>query len=131
MTDPIADMLTRMRNAIAVKKKQTSVPSSKQKVALAHLLVSSGWLEKYEEKVIGGPIKELILTFKYDSEGRCAISNLKRVSKPSRRVYVNKEAISDVRNGFGIAIISTSKGLMTNKEAKKVGHGGEVVCEIY
>ena len=131
MTDPIADMLTRMRNAIAVRKQQTVVPSSKQKVALAHLLVSSGWLEKYEEKPLDNNKKDLIVTFKYDQKGQCAISDIKRISKPSRRVYVNKEGISEVRNGFGIAVISTSKGLMTNKEAKKDGHGGEVLCEVF
>ena len=131
MTDPIADMLTRMRNAIAVRKKQTSVPHSKQKTALAHLLTQHGWLEKYEEKALEGAKKELVLTFKYDDEGKSIISNITRISKPSRRVYVGKDGISEVRNGFGISVISTSKGFMTNKDARKDGHGGEIVCEVF
>jgi small subunit ribosomal protein S8 len=131
MTDPIADMLTRMRNALAVKKKQAIIPSSKQKAALAHLLCKHGWLEKYEEKDLPGNKKELVLTFKYDEEGKSVITNLRRISKPSRRVYVGKETIDEVQNGYGIAVISTSHGLMTNKDARKDGQGGEVLCELF
>jgi len=131
MTDPIADMLTRIRNATAVKKRQTVVPSSKQKVALAHVLVKSGWLEKYEEKEHTGPKKDLILTLKYDDHGKSVITSIKRISKPSRRVYIDKASIGKVHSGYGVAVISTSQGLMTNKEAKSVGHGGEVLCELF
>lgn len=120
-----------MRNALAVKKQQTNVPHSKQKAALAHLLVKHGWLEKYEEKELGGNKKELVLTLKYDEDGKPAISTITRVSKPSRRVYVGKDAIYEVRNGYGISVISTSKGLMSNKDARRDGFGGEVICEVY
>lgn len=137
MIDPIADMLTRIRNASAVKKETVVLPMSKIKLNIAKILVDGGWIEKAEiVKSTGGKNKseafdELKLTLKYKKDGMPAITSLKRISKPGRRIYVNKEELPKVLNHYGIAIISTSRGLMTNKEASKTGVGGEVVCEIY
>lgn len=137
MIDPIADMLTRIRNAQAVKKTVVSMPMSKIKSNVAKILVAENWITKSEVVKASGvknqanQFDELKLTLKYDSDGRGAIRSIKRISKPGLRVYVNKENLPHVLNNFGIAIISTSQGLMTNKEARKKGFGGEVLCEIY
>lgn len=137
MIDPIADMLTRIRNAQAVKKAQVSMPLSKIKLNVAKILVAENWITKSEVVKATGiknqanQFDELKLTLKYDSNGVGAIRSIKRISKPGLRVYVNKEKLPYVLNNFGIAIISTSQGLMTNKEARKKGFGGEVLCEIY
>lgn len=134
MTDPIADMLTRIRNALAVRKPEVIVPFSKMKLSVAQILLKEGFVKEVEkvarENQKAG-INEIKITLKYLGPKEPAISNLKRVSTPGRRVYVTKDNIPKVLNNLGIAIISTSRGLMTNKEAKKVGLGGEVVCEIY
>jgi len=130
MTDPIADMLTHIRNAVAVRKDTTTMPSSKQKVALAHLLAKEGFIESYEENELPGNKKDLTLALKYSTNGTSVISGVKRVSKPSRRVYVAKDELPIVQNGYGIAVISTSKGLMTNKQAKTADVGGEYMCEV-
>ena len=107
------------------------MPSSKLKVALAKLLVEEGWLEHYEEKELPGNKKELSVTLKYAKSGNPVISHVSRVSKPSRRVYVNKDQLPVVRNGLGVAIISTSQGLMTQKQADEQSVGGEYVCDLY
>jgi small subunit ribosomal protein S8 len=136
MIDPIADMLTRIRNASAVRKNEVVLPMSKIKLNIAKLLEREGWVGKVE--VIKGEGKknnssvfdELKIELKY-KDNRPAISSLKRISKPGLKVYSSKDELSSVLNNLGIAIISTSHGLMTNKEARKKGVGGEVICEIY
>ena len=137
MTDPIADMLTRIRNASAVKKYEVVLPMSKMKFEIAQILKKEGWIN--DASVIKIPsvknktarFDQIKLVLKYKKSGRSAITNIKRISKPGLRIYVGKDELPRVLNNLGIAIISTSKGLMTNKEAKQVGLGGEVICEIY
>ena len=137
MTDPIADMLTRIRNALAVKKYEVVLPMSKVKHEIAKILEREGWIYKVE--VIKGVSKknknsvfdELKIILRYKKSGRPAITSVKRVSKPGLRIYVDKDNLPRVLNNMGVAIISTSQGLMTNKEARKKGVGGEVICEVY
>jgi small subunit ribosomal protein S8 len=137
MTDPIADMLTRIRNALAVGKDEVVLPMSKIKFNIAKLLEREGWIVKAEvikgglQTKRGSRFDQLRIVLKYDKAGKPAIRALKRVSKPGLRVYVTKDKIPYVLQGYGIAIISTSQGLLTNKEAKKRGIGGEVLCEIW
>ncbi len=137
MTDPIADMLTRIRNASAVKKYEVVLPMSKMKFEIAQILKKEGWINDTSViKAVSAKNKtakfdQLKIVLKYKKSGRPAISNIKRISKPGLRIYVGKDELPRVLNNLGIAIISTSKGLMTNKEAKQVGLGGEVICEIY
>lgn len=128
MMDPIADMLTRIRNAALTRKQDVSIPFSKVKLALAKILEKEKYLAAVE--TIDEPVKTIRLQLKYQNK-KSVINSLRRVSKTSNRVYVKKEDLPRVLNGFGVAIISTSKGMMTNKEAKKMGLGGELVCEIY
>lgn len=128
MTDPIADMLTRIRNASQVNKKEVALPYSKIKMSIAQILVRAGYLAKAEE--VKEKIPSILLTLRYDN-GMPAVRNLKRVSKPGGRQYVKKDEVGRVLNGFGLSILSTPKGLLTDSEAKKAGVGGEVLCEIY
>ena len=136
MTDPIADMFTRIRNASAVKKTETLMPMSKLKYEIAKILEREGWI-KGAEVIAGGlnarrsSFDELKISLKYQKNGKQHLSVINRVSRPGLRVYVDKDNIPTVLNNFGIAIISTSKGLMTNKEAKMQKIGGEVIGEIY
>ncbi len=136
MTDPIADMLTRIRNASAVKKREVVLPMSKVKYNIAQILEQEGWVAKVEiiksqgEKNNSFVFDELKIVLKYKNN-KSVISSLKRISKPGCRVYVNKNKLPRVLNNLGIAIISTPLGVMTNKEARKKGVGGEVICEIY
>jgi len=135
MTDPIADMLSRVRNALAVRKEAVVLPMSKIKYQIAKILEANNWVEKVEEmegqgKKEKSKFKEIKIVLKYKS-GKPAISSIKRISKPGLRVYVKKNELPRVLNNLGIAIISTPQGLMTNREAKKRGLGGEVICEIY
>ncbi|MFZ5365073.1 MAG: 30S ribosomal protein S8 [Patescibacteria group bacterium] len=128
LTDTIADMLTRIRNASAVKKAEVTMPYSKLKFAIAQILKQEGYIkdvQKKEEK-----FGEISIALKY-TNGQPAIRNIKRVSKTGRRIYVGKDHMPRVLNNLGIAIVSTSKGIMTNKQARKAGVGGEVICEIY
>jgi small subunit ribosomal protein S8 len=128
MTDPIADMLTRIRNASLVKKSEVAVPFSKIKLAIAQALVKEGYLEKAEKTK--DAVAQLVLTLKY--EGREPVIHvLKRVSKPGQRRYVKNSEIQKVLNGFGIAIISTPRGIMTSWEAARDKVGGEIICEVY
>ena len=137
MSDPIADMLTRIRNASAVRKEVVVLPMSKIKYNLAKILERDGWIGKVDvikiesKKNNSFMFDELRIALKYNSNGNSRISSLKRISKPGRKIYVGKEDLPKVLNNLGIAIISTPQGLMTNKEAKKLGVGGEVICEIY
>lgn len=126
MTDPIADMLTRIRNAQAVKKSEVVLPYSKLKHSLAQILVREKYLANVE-KLEGAKLK---IGIKYDAQGP-VIRSLRKVSKPGRRVYRGHKELPYVLNNLGIAIISTSQGLVTNKEARIKKMGGEVICEIY
>ncbi len=128
MTDPIADMLTRIRNASLVRKTEVVLPFSKLKLAIANVLVREGYLGKVEERQDGHPY--LVLSLKY-TNGQSAIQSLKRVSTPGGRCYVKHDKIKRVLNGYGIAIISTPQGLFTDNEARAAKIGGEILCEIY
>ncbi len=133
MTDPIADMLNRIRNAQAVSKKTVVIPYSNLKYEIAKILEKQKLIGKVEKKG-RKPKKVLEITLKYSSAGQTdssVISNLKRISKPGQRIYTGTKEIRSVRGGYGISIISTSKGLMTNKEAKRKKLGGEIICEIW
>jgi len=128
MTDPISDMLTRIRNAILSKKEWVVVPFSKIKFEIAKILENEKFINNVELLEKDHQFKVVL---KYAANGESIIRNLKRVSKPGRRVYTTKENLPKVLGGLGIAIISTSQGLMTEKEARKRGLGGEVICEVY
>ena len=131
-TDPIADMLTRIRNANMVSLTEVEMPSSKLKVELAKLLKSEGYVEDYAvtEKE-GSAFKTLKITLKYDEKSKPVISNLKRVSRPGLRNYCKATDIPQVLGGMGIAIISTSKGLLTDRKARKENVGGEILCYVW
>ncbi len=128
MTDPIADMLTRIRNALQVGKPEVLVPNSKVKVKLAEILQQEGYINSYSvtEKTM-----ELKVVLKYRPDGQAAISNLKRISKPGRRVYCGYSELPQVLNNLGIAVVSTSQGMMTAQVARQKKVGGEIVCQIY
>ncbi len=129
-TDPIADMLTRIRNANSQKHKTVDVPSSNMKKAIADILFKEGYIAAYEE--INDEAQGVIrITLKYDEKGARVIDGLKRISKPGLRVYASKEELPQVLNGLGIALISTSKGIKTDREARKEGLGGEVLAYIW
>ncbi len=129
MTDPITDMLNRLENGQAVNKKTIDVPFSKIKYQIAKVLESEGFIESAAKKG-RNPKKVIRINLKYEDE-KPAITNMERVSKPGRRVYTSLKDIKPVRGGYGISIISTSKGIMTNKEAKTAGLGGEILCKVY
>jgi small subunit ribosomal protein S8 len=130
MTDPIADMLTRIRNAITAKHENVSVPASRIKEDIAKILVSEGYIKEY--KVEGEGIeKTLVIELKYGAKGEKVITGIKRVSKPGLRVYAGCEDLPKVLGGLGVAIISTPKGLMTDREARKARHGGEVLAYVW
>ena len=129
-TDPIADMLTRIRNANSSKHKTVDVPASKIKLSIAEILFNEGYIKSFEEikDETQGTIR---ITLKYDEKGARVIDGIKRISKPGLRVYAGKDELPKVLNGLGIAIISTSKGLKTDKEAREAGMGGEVLAYIW
>ena len=128
MTDPIADMLTRIRNASVVKKTEVMLPYSKMKLAIAQILVREGYLAEASATTEGHP--SIVLTLKYNN-GESAIQHLKRMSTPGHRKYVKKDEIKKVLNGFGFSILSTPRGILTNKEAIAAKVGGELICEVY
>ncbi len=130
MTDPIADMLTRIRNAQRVSKEEVLVPFSQLKSRLARILEKEGYVGAVEE-VGEGTRKELRLRLKYESGDRPRIQGINRLSKPGRRFYVGHDEIPVVNSGMGIAVLSTSRGIMTDKEARSAGVGGELLCEVY
>ena len=131
MSDPIADMLTRIRNANTEKHDTVDVPASKMKIAIADILVDEGYIAKYD-LVEDGSFKTLHITLKYGvDKNEKVISGIKRISKPGLRVYANTEDIPRVLGGLGIAILSTNKGVVTDKEARKLGVGGEVLCFVW
>ncbi len=128
MTDVIADMLTRIRNAISAKHETVEIPASNTKKAIANILLEEGYVAGVE--LIEGVQGTIKITLKYDGKNK-VISGLKRVSKPGLRIYVGTEEIPQVLGGLGIAILSTSKGIMTGKEAKKLHQGGEVLAYVW
>jgi small subunit ribosomal protein S8 len=130
MTDPIADMLTRIRNAITASYNTVDIPSSKLKIDIAKVLKSEGYIRNY--KIMPNRQKGIIkIFFKYDENGEAVIGGLKRVSKPGCRIYAKSDGIPRVLNGFGINIVSTSKGVMTDRHAKKMRAGGEILCSVW
>lgn len=129
MTDPIADMLTRVRNALQARHETVTIPANKEKIEIAKILKTEGFIVDY--KVEGDVKKEITITLKYGKDGKKVISGLKRISKPGLRVYAKVDSIPRVLNGLGIAIISTSQGLMTDKEARKNSVGGEVIAYVW
>ena len=131
MRDPIADMLTRIRNANTAKHDTVDVPASKMKIAIANILLDEGYIAKYD-LVEDGHFQTIHITLKYGADkNEKVISGLKRISKPGLRVYANTEDIPKVLGGLGTAIISTNKGVVTDKEARKLGVGGEVLCFVW
>ena len=130
-TDPIADMLTRIRNANSAKHKTVDVPSSNMKLAIANILLNEGYIKSLEEIKSENNQGVIRITLKYDEKGNRVIDGLKRISKPGLRVYASKEELPQVLNGLGIALISTSKGIKTDKEARELGLGGEVLAYIW
>jgi small subunit ribosomal protein S8 len=130
MTDPIADMLTRIRNANVVRHENVDIPASTIKRAIANLLLEEGFIKNVIE-LMDGTVPVIRVAMKYGANKERVITGLKRISKPGLRVYVGKEDIPKVLGGLGIAIISTSKGIMTDKSARREGLGGEVLCYIW
>ena len=130
MTDPIADMLTRIRNAIVVKRPHVDVPASKLKRGLAEVLKREGYIWGWEE-VESQPVRHLRIELKYGPNGERVIRHIKRVSKPGRRVYRRATGLRPVLGGLGISIISTSRGVISDREARQRNLGGEVLCEVW
>ncbi|MEJ5227951.1 30S ribosomal protein S8 [Thermodesulfovibrio sp.] len=130
LTDPIADMLTRIRNAIKVKADKVDIPASRIKIEIAKILKEEGFIKSY--KIIKDKKQGIIrVNLKYTPEGDSVISNLQRVSKPGRRVYVGKAEIPSIMGGLGVAILTTSMGIMTDKECRQRGVGGELLCYVW
>ena len=130
ITDPIADMLTRIRNANNAKFKTVDVPASKMKKAIADVLLEEGYIKSFEE-IDDGIQGILRISLKYDEKGNKVIAGLRRISKPGLRIYAGKDELPRVLNGLGTALISTSKGIMTDKKARELGAGGEVLAYVW
>ena len=132
MTDPIADMLTRIRNAVRVEKPVVGMPLSKVKRGVAEVLKREGYIWDWrEEEIDGAPTKHLMIDLKYGPNGERVIRHIKRVSKPGRRVYSRANRLRPVLNGLGISILSTSRGVVSDREARQKNLGGEVLCELW
>ncbi len=138
LTDPIADMLTRIRNAVRVERQSVDVSTSKVKRGLADVLKREGYIWDWSEVEhgaaegeAGSPVKQLHIELKYGPNGERVIQDIKRVSKPGRRVYSKARDLKPVLNGMGITIISTSTGVLSDREARQKNAGGEVICEVY
>ena len=129
MTDPIADMLTRIRNAVRVERPHVDVPLSRLKLGVAEVLKREGYIWDYKE-VDAEPVKHLRIELKYGPNGERVIQSIRRVSKPGRRVFSKSRDLRPVLNGLGISILSTSKGLVSDREARQQNLGGEVLCEV-
>jgi len=130
MTDPIADMLTRMRNALAAKHQRVDMPASRVKAEIARILKQEGYIQNC--KVIGeGAHKTLRIYLKYGPQGEDIVAHLERVSTPGRRVYVGAQEIPRVLGGLGVSVLSTSQGIMAGREARRKNIGGEVLCSVY
>ena len=130
INDPIADMLTRIRNALMASYETVDVPRSKIKIEIAKILKAEGFIRNYKITT-SRRLGNIRVFLKYDEKGHAAIGGLKRVSKPSCRIYSKSDQIPQVLNGFGVNILSTSKGIMTDREAKETGVGGEVLCAVW
>ena len=130
VNDPIADFLTRVRNAGIAKHDTVAMPHSKMKAEIARIPKEQGYINNYSERGEGAK-KELVVELKYDPEGQRAITGLRRMSRPGRRVYRKQANIPRVLDGLGVAILSTSRGILTDHEARRVGIGGEVLCFVY
>ena len=130
MTDPIADMLTRIRNALVAKHEQVEVPASNVKKEIAKILLQEGYINGFEV-VEEGVQGKIVIALKFGPNGEKVINGLKRISKPGLRIYAGHDELPKVLGGLGIAIISTPKGIMTDKEARKQGHGGEVLAYVW
>jgi small subunit ribosomal protein S8 len=130
MTDPISDMLTRIRNAGMARHAEASCPSSKQKLALARVLESAGFLGDVKVEARDG-FPTLVMAIRYDHGGTALIDGIRRVSKPGRRVYVGHSEVPKVRNGLGVAVLSTSRGILSDAQAREQSVGGEVLCEVW
>jgi small subunit ribosomal protein S8 len=128
MSDPIADMLTRIRNALSAEKTTVTMPSSKIKLAIAQVLHNEGYINSFEKREVDGK-SSLFINLKYFG-GKSVIELLQRVSRPGLRVYKSCSDLPQVWDGLGITIISTSKGIVTDKDAKNIGHGGEILCYV-
>jgi small subunit ribosomal protein S8 len=130
MTDPIADFLTRIRNAALAKHDTVCVPSSKLKVRIAEILKGEGYLKSYA--VVGDTTRAQIeIALQYDPEGQPILAGVRRVSRPGLRIYVSKDKIPQVLNGLGISILTTSKGVMTDRQARQQNLGGELICTVW
>ena len=129
-TDPIADMLTRIRNGLTARLSSVSVPASKEKLTIATILVKEGYIVSAEE-VSEGTRKNIVITLKYDENGESVIQGIKRISKPGLRVYAGVDKLPQVISGLGIAIVSTNKGILTDKQARAAGVGGEVLAFVW
>lgn len=130
LTDPIADMLTRIRNALTAKHETVSIPASKEKASILNILIEEGYIKEVKA-VEEGARKNIIVTLKYDDNGDSVIQGLRRISKPGLRVYAEKDKLPKVINGLGIAIISTNKGILTDKQARLANVGGEVLAFVW
>jgi len=130
MSDPISDMLTRIRNGIIASFDTVDMPSSRVKVNIARILKSEGFIKNY--KIIPDKRQGVLRVFlKFDESGESVIGGLKRISKPSCRVYARSDSIPDVLNGYGVSVLSTSKGVITDRQARKLGVGGEIICTVW
>ena len=130
LTDPIADMLTRIRNAARVRHAETRCPASKLKLAVARVLAEEGFIESVRVESEASK-QTLVLGLRYDESGRTIIDGLRRVSKPGRRVYVGPSELAPIRKGLGMSIVSTSKGVMCDRDARAANVGGELLCEVW
>jgi small subunit ribosomal protein S8 len=131
MTDPISDLLTRIRNAHLAKHDRLDVPVSRLKLEVCRLLKEEGFIRNYREIEVDGPTNSVRIFLRYSGEGEPAINNVKRISKPGRRVYRRAGEIQPVRNGLGVGIVSTSQGLLTDAQARERKVGGEILCELW
>ncbi len=130
LTDPIADMLTRIRNALTAKHKSVVIPASKEKMSILNILIEEGYI--VDAKLVEeGTKKNIVVNLKYDANGDSVIQGLRRISKPGLRVYAEKDKLPKVINGLGIAIISTNKGILTDKQARSLNVGGEVLAFVW
>lgn len=130
-TDPIADMLTRIRNGLTARLASVSVPASNEKITIANILVKEGYVVSSEVTKDNNGHKNIIITLKYDENGDSVIQGIKRISKPGLRVYAQKDKLPQVISGLGIAIVSTNKGILTDKQARAAGVGGEVMAFVW
>ena len=130
LTDPIADMLTRIRNALSAKHEDVLIPASNEKTQIAKILLEEGYITSYEP-VADGNKKNILIKLKYDESGESVIQGLKRISKPGLRIYAQKDKLPKVISGLGIAIISTNKGIVTDRVARNLNVGGEVLAYVW